>query len=516
MKKHLQRMVSIPVNGYRYIIFGVIFGTFVYLSMMSNDLMNDLDGIWHTSNFIAGDWEISLGRGLQRYADRARFGLVNSAFNSTLFIFLIALADVYIIHFFKLKKSFSIMFVMYSIANPVICESLSYSYMSIHFALAYLFSVMAFSLLALEVEEGINPVNMALAALLFAVSMAFYQAYMGVYCILAVMYVCAHIQIWDKRKTISAVSQTLILFLMGGIFYFILTKLLLLRAGIELASYRGANSVGVISIITNLPKGIVQCYKEFEIFAIDKNLQSNLEFVQIAIRTVFFIYLLMVILSGVNAVKNRTWKAYMVQIFFIMLIPVAACAVCLVAVGNSITGLMAMPVMLSVGLFPMATACEKQGFTKYLQGVVMIILVWYMLSTVVNDQIALKEGKNSTVAITNHMIDGMIQKGYRIDMESVAFVGRIAENPLFVQSTAYEMANEYAKFGKWSTDARNNRATWIGVVNHLCGVNLQVCDQWTYADLIETESVKAMPVFPAEGSIVFMEDTIVVKVSEVY
>ena len=42
------------------------------------------DGIWHLSNFIAGDFEISLGRGLERYADRARFGIVSSPLNTVL------------------------------------------------------------------------------------------------------------------------------------------------------------------------------------------------------------------------------------------------------------------------------------------------------------------------------------------------------------------------------------------------------------------------------------------------
>jgi hypothetical protein len=68
---------------------------------MSLNLVNDLDGIWHLSNFIAGDWEISLGRGLQRYADRARFGIVTDPFNSMITILLISIANVLILMRFK-------------------------------------------------------------------------------------------------------------------------------------------------------------------------------------------------------------------------------------------------------------------------------------------------------------------------------------------------------------------------------------------------------------------------------
>ena len=66
------------------IIGQVIMGVMVYFMMMSLNLVNDLDGLWHPSNFIAGDWEISLGRALQRYADRARFGIVSEPFNTIL------------------------------------------------------------------------------------------------------------------------------------------------------------------------------------------------------------------------------------------------------------------------------------------------------------------------------------------------------------------------------------------------------------------------------------------------
>lgn len=71
---------------YKYIMGGLGIGVLTYFMMMSLNLVNDLDGIWHLSNFIAGDWEISLGRGLQRYADRARFGIVSDSFNSMITI----------------------------------------------------------------------------------------------------------------------------------------------------------------------------------------------------------------------------------------------------------------------------------------------------------------------------------------------------------------------------------------------------------------------------------------------
>ena len=128
----------------KYIGFAVLTGICVYFSLMSNNLVNNLDGIWHSSNFIAGNWEISLGRGLQRYADRARFGLVTSAWNSIIVFILIGTADSLIIARFRLRDTlFSYLLVFATISNPIVCESLSYCYMSVNFGLAYFFSVLS-------------------------------------------------------------------------------------------------------------------------------------------------------------------------------------------------------------------------------------------------------------------------------------------------------------------------------------------------------------------------------------
>lgn len=516
MKRSLRKLIDIPVKQYGYILFGVVFGALTYFSLMSNDLINHLDGIWHTSNFIAGDWEISLGRGLQRYADRARFGLVTSSYNSLLFLLLFLVADIYIIYYLRLSRFFAVTFIMLSVANPVVCESLSYSYMSINFALAYFFSIMAFSVMADSCDDEGHFAGIVLAAIFLAISMAFYQAYIGVYCILAIMYFCMNTELWESKKAVKGLGKAAIIFVMGGFFYFIIVKLLLLRADIGLSSYKGADSVGVLPIIMNLPRGIEECYSSFYAYFVEDSLQSHLEFADIAVRSVAFVYLIMICVMGAVAIKKMMIKNYIRQIFFVILVPVAAGSICLIAVGNAITSLMAMPIMIAVGLFPVMLGIEKYTSLKYLYKSVMIILVWYMTSTVVNDQIALKEGKNSTVTITHYMIQKMIDEDYPISEKPVAFVGRMAENPLFPSSTAYEMANGYAQFGKWSTEPRNNRATWIGITYNLCGSDIWVCDQWTYSDLIGMDEVKQMPVFPAEGSIAYIDDVIVVKVSEVY
>lgn len=42
----------------KFLGINLVFGWIVYYLFMSQNLVNDIDGIWHMSNFIAGRWEI--------------------------------------------------------------------------------------------------------------------------------------------------------------------------------------------------------------------------------------------------------------------------------------------------------------------------------------------------------------------------------------------------------------------------------------------------------------------------
>ena len=98
----------------------------------------------------------------------------------------------------------------------------------------------------------------------------------------------------------------------------------------------------------------------------------------------------------------------------------------------------------------------------------------------------------------------------------IAFIGRAADNPAFRKSAVYESANEYAQFGKWSTDTRNNRVTWEGVINEFCGLNVNMCGDDTYDQIKAMSAIESMPVYPGKGSMMIIDDVLVIKVSNNY
>lgn len=499
-----------------YIAVTVAMGVLVYLSLMANDLVNNLDGIWHPSNFIAGDWEISLGRGLQRYADRARFGLVSSAWNSVVFFAIWGLADYLIIRKFNLRtRLYSFLFLFVTIANPVVCESLTYSYMSINFALAYLLAVIAFAIVP---KQGTSIKNRILllvtSSLAFGMSMAFYQAYICVFAVISLFWIVTILNSKEKLSRILIESLGYIItFILGGAIYYCIAKLLLIRAGVEMASYKGAGNITPGVIIRSFPQSILNAYKETYNFIFIRRFNSNLEFSSMAIIVVVVITLICFITYVIGIFKNGV-KNGLISILLFAFLPLAGSCICAIAVGNSITGLMAMGILLIVPLSYIFVKDKKA--LKIVFACSIFLLSWYTVSAVENDQIALKEGSVATERIADGILNDINDYCSDEPYNCVAIVGRASDNPLFYASEAYEMANGYAMFGRWSTDARNNRVTWDGIMKSMCGTHLQFCDDGKYLELIESNSVKSMPIYPADGYIQSVDGVLVIKVSNVY
>lgn len=514
-----KRIENAFINNRAEIIFSLLAGVITYLLLMTGDLVNDVDGLWHPSNFIAGDWEISLGRGLQRYADRARFGIVSAVLNSVLTLSLISVSNVCIVNVLGIKdKLYRYAALLLMVANPIVCNSLTYSYMSVNFGLAWFFAVCAVLPHAQKETSGKSKHILAVlgSGLLLGIAMAFYQAYICVTAIVLLFLFIKNILEEQKLKKIGCYAcKVLLSVLAGGCFYLIITKLLLWRADVEMSGYKGASNVGVGSIISNLPNSVAESYKQYWNYIKNGKMFSALEFMDVLIIGLLVVYLIAVLFRFVKLLKAHKVHA-LLYLIAVLLIPVASCAVILIAVGNSMTVLMSMGMLMSIVL--LGSIIEDKSFwIKRIHCFLIIALAWFQLSAVINDQLALREGKDATITLTENVVSELITQGYLEDVaQPVAFVGQPGSSPMFMQSVAYQTANGYARFGCWSTDSRNNRYSWLGVTSNFLGISMNICDEYTYEEIRISKEIADMPVFPGEGSVRIIDGVVVVKVSELY
>lgn len=520
VKKEEDKIIYFIKNYGKYILSGLLAGILTYFMLMSLNLVNDLDGIWHLSNFIAGDWEISLGRGLQRYADRARFGIVSDPFNSLLTILLIAISNAIILMQYNFDNNiYKGLFLIVLLANPIICNSLSYSYMSVNFGLAYFFSVAAFNCIKVTISRPQKTVAEILCGGVFlGISMAFYQAYICVTSVLTVIFILRMlVEKTNIKEVIRYIVSGVGIIIVGGIVYLVITKALLYRAGIQMASYKGASNASLMLMLRYLPQSLKQCYLQFGYYLYSAKAFSNLEFIDLVLAGLSIVYVISIIIQFIKLFRYSIVYALLFMIG-ISLLPVASCFILLIAVGNTMTGLMSVGLIMSIVMLGLIVPRDGNvGFwMKRIYLFLLIAFSWFQLSATINDQLALKEGKTATITLTENIISQLYDDGYLDEQQIVAFVGRPSNNDRFAQSVAYQMANGYAQFGCWSTDARNNRVSWTGIISNFLGTNLSLCGDSKYQELIAMEQIANMPEFPAKGSICVIDDIVVIKVSEVY
>lgn len=175
---------------------------------------------------------------------------------------LISGAVVLIILIFDLNDKVGI--VMTSILM-ITFPTLSYSYPYLHYANIYSISIFTAILsVCLVYKLKVKWLGILLGSLSLMISLAEYQSYIGVamsLCALRIIF-----EILENKKNIkeiwSDIASFLAMGILGVIFYFIGLEIMLNIYGVELVSYKGADSMGKISL-SELPLLIIKSYRRF-------------------------------------------------------------------------------------------------------------------------------------------------------------------------------------------------------------------------------------------------------------
>ncbi len=489
-------------------------GIVVFFMLISQNLVNSYDGLWHNSAYLAGRWELSLGRWFWPFLDRLRFGMVSISINSVLALILISCGNVLLVDLFQIKHKFSAILVgALFIATPVICDSLSYCYMAVTFGVAYLLGV-ASAYCALKIPRTLQAI--IAGGFLMSWSMGNYQAYFGVTCIILLTYFIKKMfQDAGKSTVGNLIVRCVGNIVVGGVLYKGLVTVVNAVFHVELSSYKGANNISLKSIIVNLPERIPVAYKEFYDFFFTNAGQGWLIYLRCIYLIAFVITAFIIVCKMVSVLRKDVLNGVLC-ILAVLFIPLACNGTVLLTTTGStllMAGGMALLFPLLICLFDdfMSRRLLYSGYLIVLTG-----MLWLNICIVNNDQLSMREGRTSTVTIAQNIITELINKGYIGSAYEFAFVGLPAYNNMFYQTTAFEKSSPYARFGDWWRTSDANRYSWEGILEGYCGVKFDFCSDEQYEELVKKDEIKEMECFPENGSIKEVDDVIVVKVSERY
>lgn len=363
-----------------------------------------------------------------------------------------------------------------------------------------------------------------IAAVLLACSVGIYQAYFPnavCLCLIAMILACAFGEEKEKFGTVLLCAVRYVAVLgVGMILYFVLNLVFhrYWNIDVTMGGYQGLDVMGQITA-ESLVWGLKQCYKSFAALCFEEILYLNT--ITSMMKSYFGVFLVV----GLSALfllyagkGNRAKKVLMLVGF--LLLPIATFLIYVMAPEAYVYTLMIYPavfllVFLLVWVERFARELPKcrivsslmQWVAVGLAGFILIIYIWYGNGC----YMSMEYTKYHDMAYFETMVTQIKSlEGYRDDMP-VVMVGMEVEDK--THQVGSLLGDVFGMDGKSETNvnaySRNHIiAKYIGFVPEFGG----------YEDILtwmEREEVKVMSCYPDDGSIKIIDDTIIVKLSEI-
>ena len=504
----------------RFVLFNLVICTAAYLMLVANELTNTYDGLWSGSDYRNYAWTVEIGRWFWPVIGKARMNISPEPFTSILSLFLYVLGGCLVAFRFGLKDSLKgYLLVLASVINTAVCSALSYRYMSPTFALAYLLSVTA----ALALCKEKLPAWLASAVCLI-LALGLYQANIGCACVLALINLIRLLQNGaETKKIIRFITGTLAALLCSFVVYKIIWDCSLKLWHVEASSYRGGGEASVSRILMSLPQSLKYTYTEFYRFFFENDLKHNVYQRLTAFHMLIVLLAMLMLILIVKNMKRRTAGTIFLTTLCFLLIPPAANVAMILAVdpgGTSIQMTMpmitALPFLLCVtengeSAVPDERHTLRSGVMSGICSLCLLVMLFGSFLMISIDQHVMLRSRENAVNMLNRIA---VELGEDTNPEGgVFFVGRPSDNPVFLKDQLWERSNAYAHYGEFWLGGGLTTQSYFG---YLRDAGLMLTFNWDEAcwdDMLNREEVRTMPVYPDDGYMMRVGNSMVVRFS---
>jgi len=487
------------------------------LGLINNFVFITTDGVapdaLSVSDFdFALRWEFTLGRFGIIFVNLLRFGLVNKFIINLISLLFLAISCVVIMRTFEIKNKIAIFLISALIA---VAPQFTETYMFIYCADAYCLAFLAASLAVFFIKRSEKgKINYLLASICTIIVCSLYQAYLGVILggtiLLLINYLLNNMNV--KEVFIKALKYVLSI-VIGILVYYILWKLIMLVLGFSSASYKGADSLGINTIIS-LPQTVVQAYKDFYNFFFTNKIINNSYWLREIINIILFVTSLvgLTFIIFKNKYNNRAIRTLLI-IVLLAVFPIGIGIMDLIAPGTT-TNLVTGPglitsIILVYIIYGKLSNNSLGNIMKYVYIFTTLILILTFILENTFTYMCREKTYRNYYAISNDIYSRVVQlEGY-------------SEDKKWMFSDVIRFVPEYAN--RANGFISDDNVTWN---NHggttqnaqyyekYLGISVEICSKEEYNTIIETNEFKEMPIYPNKGSIKIINDVIVIKISD--
>lgn len=322
------------------------------------------------------------------------------------------------------------------------------------------------------------------------------------------------IQNKEWKDELKSVLKELLIVIIAMILYFIITLIILKINNLSFASYKGADSIGIMNILSNLIKTIPNSYKICFSYLFNDDIIYN-SYLQ---RNVFNIILIS--LTMLNIILNiKRFKIGKLNILFIVvsliLLPIAINFIAIIMPDtriNLVTGTALQLIyvfLLIVNFYLFNTNTLKEKICKVaLIIVVLRIVISFFISdnaTYMCREEVYRNYYNTANSIYSLLINNKEFDSNRkvLISDNIRFVSRFKTYANGMISNDYETWDNFD--GIWYN---------YHFFDRYLGVKLRMCTKEEYFDITEMQEFKDMPSYPSKDCVKMINDIIVVKIDE--
>lgn len=521
----------------KYFLGMLLFSLFVFFPLISQRLTNAYDGMWTTAEYWAGIWELSNGRWLWPVLNSLRFSIQLNPINAMACLTTVSLGVTLLHQLFEKEAGVRASLLSWLagagyVSSVVVACYLSFTHQSVEFGISFFLSVIA-AYCAIRAEKMIA--GIISGAVFLAMSLGLYQTNLACFCLVMLAYFLLLLfRNEEKQKIREHICRSLASAASGAVLYLLILKAVLWATGTAMADYQGGADVSMSGILKNLPSSIAKCYELFYQYFFGTLVKHNmLQETAVVFVLMFFVVGAALACRLVRLVFRKDWENTFYGISALLVLPMM-CTIFMVATSQAafyipMSGGLALFLPVCFWLLDSTTggrigktACDafnkcwnKAEKALTLLTVAAVVYGNVFMSAV--DQQAMYEGRQATKELSDLIAQTLVSEGYYDNEIPVMLVGNASSNPLFRTHKLYHKANPYARVGLFMAETAGTiRFSWNAAFRDYTPIWLNLCDDKTYQELLETEGIAEMPTFPQEGSIRKMDGVLVIKVSEEY
>ena len=523
-----------------------IYTLLVQLPLLVLRLTNDLDGLWNQDDYLAGTWELSIGRWFWPFLDKMRFGISLDPLPAVFSLALYSLSFLLILRLLDLIPSGRNLLAgcLFLGSVGIVCQ-MSFGYMAITFAVSFFLSVLAVWVLLAPVVFSVI-LRILLSALCIAFMMGSYQAGIGTTALLMLFVLLYSIAAEGGTESAkpaflpAGARERLRFFIrafcsvaLGGILYVLLLKLRLWMTGTPASDYQGFSEISPLYILAGLPNAFHHCYRTILNYFVNGTYLSHaLE------RHSWFplCYMPVFILVCVIFVRIFRRKKAEALLFLagILLLPAAANCFYLAAPETEthmqmvVSMALILPLLFCMSnyVFPSGktalsgSAVSGGGASSFwksgrcLKGILLLDLLFLLYGGILQcemDQYGMYAGRRASQTLAQSILAEAGRQGYDYINGQLLIVGPPASSKTFYTAPLFERANAYAQYGRWSNDISFSRISWSRLYTNYLRIQVSFAQGDTEATISTLPEVAAMPAYPAAGSVQNIYGVLVVK-----